>query len=80
MGKGNKKLRSISGHHMTMMATTSIFGSPEPIPTLLCKQHWGLGPIIVCSNNDLVLTLTYFNLNSVRSYEISYYRNVDGAL
>ena len=22
--------------------------------------HWGLGPIIVCSNDELGLTLTYF--------------------
>ena len=30
----------------------------------LCIQHWGHGPIIVCSYDEPGLTLTYFIANS----------------
>ena len=58
---------------MTKMATMLIYGkNPSkifsgtcgPISTKLGMQHWGLLPIIVCSNDDHRLTLTYFAARS----------------
>ena len=59
--------------HMTKMATmpingkipSKIFsGTNGPISTKLSMWHEGLQPIIVCSNDDLWLTLTYFTARS----------------
>ena len=56
--------------NMTKMAATSIYGkNPSkifmygtggPISTKLGMKHLGLKPIIVCSNDDPGVTLTYF--------------------
>ena len=56
------------------MAATPIYGkNPETIffsgtglsiLTKLVMYHWGLQPIIVCSNNDPGVTLTYFTARS----------------
>ena len=60
--------------HMTKMAATPIYGkNPSkifffrtggPIFTKLGMQHRGLQPIIVCSNDDPGVTLTYFTASS----------------
>ena len=59
--------------HMTKMAATPIYGkNPSkifsgtggPISTKLCMLHRGLQPIIVCSNDDPGVTLTYFRTRS----------------
>ena len=59
---------------MTKMAATLIYGkNPSKnffsgtgglISMKLGMQHWGLQPIIVCSNDDLRVTLTYFTARS----------------
>ena len=60
--------------HMTMMAATLIYDK-KTFKTLLlqnrqadyhetCTQHQGLQPIIVCSNDDPGVTLTYFTARS----------------
>ena len=55
--------------HMTKMATMTIYGknlskifsgTTGPIAMKLGMWHWGLWPIIVCSNDDPGMTLTYF--------------------
>ena len=70
-----------SGHlgHMTKMAATPIYGknpskiffsrTKGPMTLWLCMSHWGLGPIIFCSNDDPRLTLIYF---TARSNLVSY--------
>ena len=60
--------------HMTEMAATSIYGkNPSkiffsrtggPIFTKLGMYHRGLLPIVVCSNDDPGVTLTYFTARS----------------
>ena len=55
---------------MTKMAAKPIYGkNPSkiffsgtggPISTKLGIEHWGLQPIIVCSNDDPGVTLTFF--------------------
>ena len=60
--------------HMTKMAATPIYGkNPSkiffsrtggPIFTKLGMKHRGLQPIIVCSNDDPGVTLTYFTARS----------------
>ena len=60
--------------HMTKMAAMPIYGqNPSkiffsrtggPISTKLGTLHWGLQPIIVCSNDDPGVTLTYFTARS----------------
>ena len=60
--------------HMTKMAAMPIYGrnfskifftgTGWPITTKRGMQHWGLLLIIVCSNDDLGVTLTYFTLRS----------------
>ena len=60
--------------HMTKMATMPIYGkNPSkifcsgtggPISTKLGMQYRGLQPIIVCSNDDPRVTLTYFTARS----------------
>ena len=60
--------------HMTKMAATPIYdknpskiffsGTGRPIFTKHGMWHRGLQPIIVCSNDDPGLTLTYFTAKS----------------
>ena len=60
--------------HMTKMATTPIYGKKPskiffsrtgwPNYTKLGMKHWGLQPIIVCSNDDPGVTLKYFTERS----------------
>ena len=60
--------------HMTKMAAMSIYGkNPSkiffsgiggPISTKLGMKHRRLQPIIVCSNDDTGVTLTYFMARS----------------
>ena len=59
--------------HMTKMAATLIYGkkpskilsgTTEPITTKLGMKHWGLQLIIVYSNDDPWLTMTYFTTRS----------------
>ena len=59
--------------HMTKMATTPIYGknpskifsgTGRPISMKLGIEHWRLQPIIVCSNDDPGVTLTYFTARS----------------
>ena len=67
---GGTKVCSRLLGHMTKMAATPIYGkNPSkiffsrtggPISMKLGMQHLGLQPIIVCSNDDPGLTLTYF--------------------
>ena len=55
------------------MAATPIYGKNSskifsgnggPISTKLGMEHWGLQPIIVCSNDGPQMTLTYFTARS----------------
>ena len=56
--------------HMTKMAATPLYGkNPStisgtngPFSTKLGMKHWGLGLIIVCSNDDPLMILSYKNL------------------
>ena len=60
--------------HMTKMTAMPIYGkNPSkiffsrtggPIFTKLGMKHWGLQPIIVCSNDDPGVTLTYLTAMS----------------
>ena len=59
--------------HMTKMVTMLIYGknfskifsgTSGQISSKLGMQHWGLLPIIVCSNDDPGSTLTYFKARS----------------
>ena len=71
---GGTKICSRGLGHMTKMAVTPIYGKDPskiffsitkgPMTLWLCMQHRGLGPIIVCSNDDPRLTLTYFTARS----------------
>ena len=67
LGRG-KKVCSRHLGHMTKMATTptsKIFSrTGGPIFTKLGMYYWGLQPIIVCSNDDPGVTLTYFTARS----------------
>ena len=59
---------------MTKMAAMPIYGKKPskiffsgtggPISTKLGMYHWGVQPIIVCSNDDPGVTLTYFMARS----------------
>ena len=59
---------------MTKMAAMPIYGkipskiffsrTGGPISTKLGMYYWGLQPIIVCSNDDPRVTLTYFTARS----------------
>ena len=75
---GGTKVCSRGLGHMTKMAATPIYGknpskifsrTKGPMTLWLGMWHWGLGPIIVCSNDDPRLTLTYF---TARSNLVSY--------
>ena len=67
---GGTKVCSWGLGHMTKLAATPIYGknpskiffsrTKGPMTLWLGMKHWGLGPIIVCSNDDPRLTLTYF--------------------
>ena len=70
---GGTKICSRHLSHMTKMAATPICGKNSskafsgtkgPISTKLGMKHRGLLPIIVCSNDDPRLTLTYFTARS----------------
>ena len=60
--------------HMTKLAAMPIYGknlskiyfsrTGGPIFTKLGMLHWGLQPIIVCSNDDPRVTLTYSTTRS----------------
>ena len=60
--------------HMIKMATTPVYcknpskffssGTGGPISTKLGMKHRGLQPIIVCSNDDPRVTLSYFTARS----------------
>ena len=69
---GGMKVCSRHLGHMTKMAAMPIYGkNPSKISrtgsqifTKLGMLHQGLRPIIVCSNNDPGMTLTYFTARS----------------
>ena len=70
---GGTKFCSRLVGHMTKMAAMPIYGNNPskifsrtggPISTKLGMYHRGLQPIIVCSNDDPGLTLTYFTARS----------------
>ena len=71
---GGTKVCSRHLGHMTKMAATPIYGknpskiffsrTGRPIFTKLGMKHRGLLPIIVCSNDDPGVTLTYFMARS----------------
>ena len=70
---GGTKVCSLHLGHMTKMTAASIYGkNPSkifsrtgwPIFTKLGMKHRGLKPIIVCSNHDPGVTLTYFTARS----------------
>ena len=71
---GETKFCSRHLGHMTKMAATPIYGKNPlkiffsgtggPIFTKLGMWHQGLKPIIVCSNDDPGVTLTYFTARS----------------
>ena len=71
---GGTKVCSRHLGHMTKMVATPIYGkNPSkvffsrnggPILTKLGMYHWGLQPIVVCSNDDPGVTLTYFTARS----------------
>ena len=72
--EGGTKVSINGPGHMTKMAATPIYGKKHskiffsrtrrPISTKLGMLHRGLQPIIVCSNDDPWLTLTYFMAGS----------------
>ena len=76
---GETKVCSWDLDHMTTMAATPIYSknpskiffsrTKGPMTLWLGMLHWGLEPIIVCSNDDPRLTLTYF---TARSNLVSY--------
>ena len=74
LGKGELKFISRHLGHMTKMAVTTIYGknpstiffsgTGRPISTKRGMLHRGLLPILVCSNDDPGVTLTYFTARS----------------
>ena len=68
------KIYQYDAGHMTKMVATPVYGkNPSkiffsgtggPISTKLGMLHWALQPIIVCSNDDPGVTLTYFTARS----------------
>ena len=70
------KIHDHDAGHMTKMATTPIYGknlskifvseTGKPISTKLVMKHLGLRPIIVCSNDDPELTLTFLRQGQIR--------------
>ena len=67
------KINEHDAGHMTKMAATPIYvKNPSKIfsrtigliYTKLDMQHLGLQPIMVCSNDEIELTLTYFTARS----------------
>ena len=61
--------------HMTKMAATPIYGKNHskiffsrtggPVSSKLGMKHPGLQTIVVCENDDLGVTLTYFTARSI---------------
>ena len=81
---GGTKVCSGNLGHMTKMAAMPIYskkpskifsGTKGPMTLGLGMQHWGLGSIKVCSNDDLGLTLTYFMARSNWSLMLLYGKN-----
>ena len=76
---GATKVYSRGWDHMTKIAAMPIYGknpskiffsrTKGPMTLWLGMWHWDLRPIIVCSNDDPRLTLTYF---TARSNLVSY--------
>ena len=73
MGWGNKSLlvgsgsHDQDGHHVVKNPSKFIFSRTKgPMTLWLGMWHWGLGPIIVYSNDDPRLTLTI--LSNLVSY------------
>ena len=72
MGRGNESLFAAFGSHdqdgrhdIHGKNPSKIFsGTGGPIFTILGMQHWGLQPIIDCSNDDPGLTMAYFTARS----------------
>ena len=63
------KIYSNKFGRMTKIAAMTIYGinpskifsrTTRPINLRLGIKHWGLKPLIVCSNDDPGLTMTYF--------------------
>ena len=74
LDEGTKVFLRGSGHMTKMppcpyMVKTPQKSSPEPLSTKLCMYPWVLGSIIVCSNYDPGMTLTYF---MPRSYLVTW--------
>ena len=65
MGWGNENLFAGSGSHVHILAYGKqkslkiFFGTDGPNAFKLGMQHRGLGPIIVCTNDEQGLTLTF---------------------
>ena len=74
MGRGTKVCSRDLGH-MTKMAAMPIYGKNHskiffsrtggPISMKLGLKHPGLQSIVVCENDDLGMTLTYFTARSI---------------
>ena len=72
LGRGNEILFATSGSHDQDGRHAHIWSTPfkifsrtgRPIFTKLGMLHLRLQPIIVCSNDDPVVTLTYFTARS----------------
>ena len=68
------KICSRPTSHMTKMVAIPIYGKKRskifslgtvgPVSTKLGMYHWGFPSIIVCSNNDPGVTLTYLTERS----------------
>ena len=69
MGWGNESFFAESrshdqdGRHANIKSIQKSY-SPEPVGRFSCTYYWGLEPIIVCSNDDTWMTLTYFRPRS----------------
>ena len=61
-----------------MVNTLKIFfpGTTKPILTKLCMKHQSPKPFIICANNDLGMTLTYFPARSKFATEVFTWKNV----
>ena len=74
MGSGNEILFTASGSHdqdgrhahiwRKKKPSKIFYGTGGPISTKLGMYHWGRQPIIICSNDDPGVTLTYFTARS----------------
>ena len=68
MGSGNEILFTASWSHdqdgRHANPSKIFYGTGGPISTKLGMYHWGRQPIIICSNDDPGVTLTYFTARS----------------